>query len=162
MVVKYRKSVGGYILDSVFGVNDKTITHQTELVGCDYCGKLENHSKCQKSFCNKILCKDCAKKCKKCGKFFCPKHINNHGCGYDAVPDFSVSNVFGSFGKKVSGKLIPEKKDKKQEQGDEISWECDKCNKEFYLTKTEENELKKEGKVKVLCPHCKKVQFCKK
>jgi len=26
------------------------------------------------------LCKDCAKKCKKCGKSFCPKHIKKHKC----------------------------------------------------------------------------------
>lgn len=27
-----------------------------------------------------FLCKDCAKKCKTCGKYFCPKHIDNHKC----------------------------------------------------------------------------------
>ena len=26
------------------------------------------------------LCEDCAHKCKKCGKHFCPKHITNHNC----------------------------------------------------------------------------------
>ncbi len=26
------------------------------------------------------LCKDCSNKCKKCGKYFCSKHINNHKC----------------------------------------------------------------------------------
>ncbi|MBU3940707.1 MAG: hypothetical protein KKH88_02140 [Nanoarchaeota archaeon] len=27
-----------------------------------------------------ILCKSCAKKCKKCKKIYCPAHINNHKC----------------------------------------------------------------------------------
>ena len=26
------------------------------------------------------LCKNCSKKCKKCGKFYCPEHIKNHDC----------------------------------------------------------------------------------
>jgi len=26
------------------------------------------------------LCSDCAKKCKKCRKYFCKKHIKNHRC----------------------------------------------------------------------------------
>jgi len=173
MVIKYRKSIGGYILDSVFGVNDKTnIQEQTKLSECGYCGKLENYSKCQKLFCDKILCKDCAKKCKKCGRFFCPKHINSHGCGtlkkeIDDDLDFDVSqiDVVGAFGKVVSKKLIPKKEiNKRQKQYkkyNETSWECDKCNREFFLTKEEESELKKEGKVKILCPYCKMVQFCK-
>lgn len=26
------------------------------------------------------LCEECAKKCEKCGKYYCPKHIGNHKC----------------------------------------------------------------------------------
>ena len=28
----------------------------------------------------KKLCSKCANECNKCGKFFCPKHINSHSC----------------------------------------------------------------------------------
>jgi len=27
-----------------------------------------------------VLCEDCAKKCKICGKYFCPEHLENHKC----------------------------------------------------------------------------------
>ena len=27
-----------------------------------------------------ILCEECAKKCKKCGKYFCPEHLKKHKC----------------------------------------------------------------------------------
>ncbi len=27
-----------------------------------------------------VLCKDCAKKCQKCGKYYCPKHLKKHEC----------------------------------------------------------------------------------
>lgn len=27
-----------------------------------------------------LVCSDCAKKCKKCGKIYCPNHIKNHSC----------------------------------------------------------------------------------
>ena len=54
---------------------------------CSWCGKkVKNKEKdfiCQGSHIfskGKYLCKGCAKKCKKCGKYFCPKHINNHKC----------------------------------------------------------------------------------
>jgi ssDNA-binding Zn-finger/Zn-ribbon topoisomerase 1 len=55
------------------------------------------------------------------------------------------------------------KEDNKQEQDDEEeqAWRCDKCKKRFYLNKIEKGKLKRMGKVKVLCPHCKNVQFCK-
>lgn len=67
------------------------------LLKCSYCGKgldkNEVKAKCSSlmglhsnqtfihEFIGQILCKDCAKKCKKCGKYFCPKHINKHYCG---------------------------------------------------------------------------------
>lgn len=62
---------------------------------CDYCGKegIKIHATCQyKGFLGSVcrgqkpfsistdLCKDCAKQCKKCSKFFCQTHIGNHKC----------------------------------------------------------------------------------
>lgn len=50
---------------------------------CSNCGK-KAEVICQKktifSNCEKALCSDCAKKCKRCGKYFCDKHLNNHKC----------------------------------------------------------------------------------
>lgn len=28
----------------------------------------------------RYLCKDCSKKCKECGKYFCPIHLKDHKC----------------------------------------------------------------------------------
>jgi len=65
---------------------------------CGYCGKNLNCKdgiyesiKCQgkhgwfsiipfKKLAKNFICQDCAKKCSKCGKYFCPEHINNHKC----------------------------------------------------------------------------------
>ncbi|MFH1310783.1 MAG: hypothetical protein ABIH65_00050 [Nanoarchaeota archaeon] len=66
-------------------------TLQGALVNCTFCGKhlpMKNGSleffRCQNTFHlfgkGMFICKDCATKCKKCGKYFCPKHINNHKC----------------------------------------------------------------------------------
>ena len=63
------------------------------IVNCLWCGNLLNFDKknnrykwivCQGKlhWFNKglILCDSCAKKCKKCNRFFCPKHIEKHRC----------------------------------------------------------------------------------
>lgn len=60
---------------------------------CDFCGKItkqlkavcsKGHIKSIQSFCgipeDYGLCSDCAKKCKKCNKYFCPKCIKKHRC----------------------------------------------------------------------------------
>lgn len=58
-----------------------------KLNNCTWCGAtLKDHYAyiiCQKHhFLNlrRCLCEKCAKKCPKCDKFFCPKHIKNHKC----------------------------------------------------------------------------------
>lgn len=91
MVVKYRKSIGGYVLDSVFGAPDqKVIVEQEPLKYCDECGKIGVTARCcntdsllGKLNCKKTLCKNCAEryKCKKCKRHFCYKHWKNHNCG---------------------------------------------------------------------------------
>jgi|SRR3989344_7321534 len=65
--------------DSIFGTG----------IECVYCGKKIKKSIAvcssgmfghwQNKF-YRYLCKDCAKKCKECGRYFCPKHIKNHNC----------------------------------------------------------------------------------
>ena len=75
-------------------------TEEDEKSECDNCGRkgIKIYAKCQytgvmgqkcvpNNFFSKYLwavtkklCKDCAKKCKSCGMFFCLKHINNHKC----------------------------------------------------------------------------------
>lgn len=69
---------------------------------CDYCGKNTENiiancqyegflgSTCHPKISGYIqlvsvntstrLCKDCAKKCNKCGKYFCPTHLKKHKC----------------------------------------------------------------------------------
>ena len=61
------------------------------LNACDYCGKgvwqKDAFFKCQEDECKNdeeiIYCKDCAKRCDKCYKFFCLEHIKEHkeDCG---------------------------------------------------------------------------------
>lgn len=53
---------------------------------CSECGK-RTQAICQMKVlsglfgsCEEPLCLDCAKKCKKCGKYFCSNHIHNHSC----------------------------------------------------------------------------------
>ena len=62
------------------------------ILNCTWCGaplkldKKNNRYKwinCQKFHIltkGTILCEKCAKKCKKCKRYFCPNHINNHRC----------------------------------------------------------------------------------
>ena len=61
---------------------------------CAYCGKVlskgEVVAKCSSAVSHFLtrdlfsigdpLCKDCAKKCPKCNKFYCPKHLETHTC----------------------------------------------------------------------------------
>lgn len=73
------------------------------------------------------LCSNCAKKCKDCGRYFCPKHINNHTC---------------------------------RSEDDNSPWKCDHCKEIISLTKKEQNELDKNGKIEGKCPYCKKITLC--
>ena len=62
------------------------------IINCSWCGaplRLDKSSKryiwftCQEFHffrTGKFLCDKCAKKCAECGRHFCPKHIENHGC----------------------------------------------------------------------------------
>lgn len=86
-VIKYRKSIGGYILDSLFGVDKQNIVIQDsneEDNFCGHCGKkilkTDKEFICQYGWCGDNFCSDCAKKCKKCGKHYCIKHIKSHTC----------------------------------------------------------------------------------
>ncbi len=60
---------------------------------CDYCGKrgVKISAQCQHNsmwsgICYNVtrepkkLCSKCTKKCKDCGKYFCPDHLKNHNC----------------------------------------------------------------------------------
>lgn len=78
----------------------------------------------------KILCEECAKKCKKCGQYFCPKHINNHKC------------------------IV------KELNNDKIEHDCIYCKSTFVLEKKEIKELEKKGKINTKCPYCRRIQVC--
>lgn len=80
--------------------------NKPEITTCDYCGRkikadeLKGYCNWQKGgffkkFCRgkpsllngyyigikrKELCNKCARECKKCGKIFCPEHIDTHNC----------------------------------------------------------------------------------
>ncbi len=41
-----------------------------------------------------------------------------------------------------------------QKTQDDDAWTCDGCGEEFELTKKEQKELDKKGKIKIKCPHC--------
>ena len=61
------------------------------VLNCTWCGfplklkeSIVKYVKCQsgpllhgKGF---LICQSCAKQCKNCGKYFCPKHISKHKC----------------------------------------------------------------------------------
>jgi len=51
---------------------------------CRHCGKdlrkTTPFAHCSNFWCGKPLCKECTKKCKRCGKYYCPKHIKTHNC----------------------------------------------------------------------------------
>lgn len=91
VTVKYRKTIGGYVLDSIFGVNKQQV-QPNEPTSCRHCGKKEVFANCQALMCRKPLCGDCAKKCKSCGKYFCPKHIGNHKCNLPQNSNFFTKN----------------------------------------------------------------------
>ena len=56
-------------------------------IECNYCGVifLGGGGRCQSLHWvqGDRLCPECARKCAKCGKIYCPKHINNHKCEKD-------------------------------------------------------------------------------
>ncbi|MDO8741388.1 MAG: hypothetical protein Q7J54_07525 [Candidatus Woesearchaeota archaeon] len=56
---------------------------------CGNCGKFmkesfaicaEDQRKLMYDWQRTFLCKDCAKKCNKCGKYYCPTHLKKHKC----------------------------------------------------------------------------------
>ena len=68
----------GSFLSRLFGGGDMiNVISEKGTWYCDCCGKVgKMHSICCK--CEEELCKECSKKCKRCGKHFCPKHIDKH------------------------------------------------------------------------------------
>lgn len=139
-VFKYRKSIGGYILDSIFGVgqnNNQKIEDDEEDNYCEHCGskilKKEKDFICKGSWCEATLCSECAKKCRKCKKYFCLEHVNNHKCDENKNDD------------------------KSDEDGAFI---CDKCEESFELTKKEWKELNRYGEIRIKCPNCNKTIIC--
>lgn len=110
MVVKYRKSVGGYVLDSVFGAPNQKVKVEHELKYCDECGKIGIIARCShvdsvlgNLNCKRNLCRNCAEdyKCKKCKKHFCHKHWENHNCGKKSV----LGKVKDSLAKQLKEKI---------------------------------------------------------
>ena len=68
-------------------MNSKRIQENLGVIKTDICAYCGSHvgkdkikAKCMKALCLKWLCSKCAKRCKKCGKMFCPKHIKKHKC----------------------------------------------------------------------------------
>ena len=90
MKIKYRKSLGGYLMDEIMGVNQIARAQKQEelkileksrpakTIECDICGRVGIIARCQgRSFftkCDKALCKKHAKEGDD-GKFYCKDHI---------------------------------------------------------------------------------------
>lgn len=47
-----------------------------------------------------------------------------------------------------------------ENQEDEDRWQCEHCEEEFDLEDEQEDEIEKEGKIEVECPHCHKITNC--
>jgi len=100
---------------------------------CNDCGSMGNiRAKCcgstkslfGKIECERVMCKNCAKKCKICKKYFCSSHIDNHNCN-EATEDDEYYNC-DFCGKEIE---LTEQEEKMLKKKGKIKARCPWCKK---------------------------------